>query len=116
MILLSFIILGHPDWKKSSIRIFQVFKDDNYDELRKKHEELLISGRLPITSKSIEWVREQENTSFRTMVTKRSCEAGLCLLGFHLDQVKHEGRKVFEGYENMGTLLFVNSHHQIDIV
>lgn len=116
MILLSFIILGHPDWRKSKIRIFQVFKDDNYEDLRMKHQELLIAGRLPITAKSIEWVREQENISFRNMVMKRSAEAGLCLMGFHLDQVKHEGRKVFEGYENMGTLLFVNSHRQINIV
>ncbi len=54
MILLSFIIQGHPSWRKSEITIFDVCKREQEAETRKNLEELVQTGRLPITSKNIQ--------------------------------------------------------------
>ena len=39
----------------------------------------------------------------------------LTIIGFHAEHLKHEGAKVFEGYEEIGNILFVNSHSQKEI-
>ena len=70
MIMLSFIISGHPDWKKSKIKIFEVCKPEQYDEIVANQEEAwLREGRLPITEKNIEIIVEE-----RKRFNQRSCE------------------------------------------
>ena len=54
MILLSFIIQGHPAWRKSQITIYDVCTKAQESETRKNLEELVKTGRLPITSKNIQ--------------------------------------------------------------
>ena len=58
MILLSFIIQGHPQWKKSEITIFDVCKKGQEEETKTQLEELVLTGRLPITSKNIQVLSE----------------------------------------------------------
>ncbi len=115
MILLSYIMLGHPDWSKSDIRIFQLFKKENFQKKQEQIQNLILTGRLPITNKNLEWIEEKPGTNFKSLVNEKSAEAGLTLIGFHRGQVKHEGSKVFTGYEVDSHILFLNSHKQIDI-
>ena len=62
MILLSFIIQGHPSWKKGKISIFQLCKPGTTIETRKELEELISAGRQPITTKNIEIIEAPELT------------------------------------------------------
>ena len=41
--------------------------------------------------------------------------AGLTIIGFHAELLKHEGAKIFQGYDEVGNILFVNSHSQKEI-
>ena len=115
MILLSYIILGHPDWHKSDIRIFQLYKKDQLEEKKKQIKKLILTGRLPITEKNLEWIEEKPEIQFKSLVNEKSAEAGLTLIGFHRDQVKHEGAQVFNNYTIKNDILFLNSHRQIEI-
>jgi amino acid transporter len=115
MILLSYIILGHPAWRKSDIRIFQVCREDQLESFRKTHEIMLRSGRLPITEKNIEWIIEDCEVPFRKLVNERSKNAGLTLIGFQIEQVKHEKEEVFKGYDDIGQVLFIHSNREIEI-
>jgi amino acid transporter len=115
MILLSFIILGHPDWKKSDIRIFQIYKKDEIAKKREQIRNLIQTGRLPITEKNLEWIEESQSVRFRDLVNEKSEKAGLVLIGFHRARVKHEGAAVFKGYTVKSNILFINSHTQIEI-
>ncbi|TFH39317.1 MAG: amino acid permease [Bacteroidia bacterium] len=112
MILLSFIISGHPDWKKSSIKIFDICKKDEVDELHELKRKFIEEGRLPITEKNIEIIVEEPNVSPKKVICEKSSEAALTIIGFREESLKHEGAKVFEGYDNMGTILFINSHNE----
>ena len=112
MILLSFIIQGHPAWRRSEIRIFDVCKKENEAETRKNMDELVRTGRLPITSKNIQILTEQLGTNTRSLIAENSGQAGLTIVGFHSELLKHEGAQLFEGYSGVGNILFVNSHSQ----
>ncbi len=115
MIMLSFIILGHPDWHKANIKIFETCKPDKLEETQKQMDELLVTGRLPITAKNIEIIPENEQVNIKSLINDKSSDAGLTILGFSEDQLTHDGEMIFTGYDNLGTILFVNSHNQKEI-
>ena len=115
MILLSFIIQGHPAWRKSEIKIFDVCSPENEQETRKNLEELVKTGRLPITSKNIQVLVEQSGPHLRTLVSEHSAQAGLCIIGFHAGALKKQGVLTFDRYDGLGNILFVNSHSQKEI-
>ena len=115
MILLSFIILGHPDWKKGHIQIFEICLPEKVGETQKKMKELVNSGRLPITAKNIKINEKEPNISRKAIINEYSEKAGLTLIGIREELVKHEKEKLFEGYNTTGTTLFVHSKNQKDI-
>jgi hypothetical protein len=83
MILLSYILLGHPDWLRGYIQIFNVCVEAKYQETKNKMKELVLSGRLPITEKNIQIL---------------SREAGLTIIGVKEEQLRHESLELFAGY------------------
>jgi len=115
MILLSFIIAGHPDWKKADIKIFNICKADQAEQVRESLDDMVISGRLPILDSNIEILIEQENVSPKDMINERSKLAGLTLIGFRGDIIKHEREEMFAGYEDLGHILFVNANSKKEI-
>lgn len=115
MIMLSFIISGHPDWKKSKIKIYEVCKAEQYDEIVKIKKNLVREGRLPITEKNIEIIIEEEGVSTKELIREKSKDAALTLMGFRGESIKRGEDLVFTGYDDMGTILFVNSHDTLEI-
>ncbi len=115
MILLSFIIAGHPDWKKADIKIFNICKADQSIEVRESLDEMIASGRLPIRRTNVQVLIEQEDVSPKEMINERSEKAGLTLIGFRGDIIKHEGVDTFKGYENLGHILFINANSKKEI-
>lgn len=110
MILLSFIILGHPDWRKANIKIFDICREEEFEQVQKNMDELVISGRLPITKQNIEIIVQKKDVSPKAIINEYSADAALTLIGFHEESINHIEEKLFEGYPNLGNILFVNSH------
>lgn len=115
MILLSFIMLGHPDWKKASIKIFEICDEKDVSSVRSQLENLVITGRLPITTHNIEIVTQPKEVSVKKIINDKSSDAALTIIGIRSESIKHDREKVFEGYDNLGSVLFVNSHDQKEI-
>ena len=115
MILLSFIIQGHPAWRRSEIKIFDVCSKEDEEETRKNLEELVKTGRLPITSKNIQVLVQESVPDTRKLVNEHSAAAGLCIIGFHADILKKQGTRTFDRFDELGNVLFVNSHSQKEI-
>jgi amino acid transporter len=110
LILLSFIITGHPDWKKADIKIFDVCKPEDEKTVRKDMEELVTTGRLPITAANIEVIPQQTDVSAKSLINLKSYDAALTMIGFRKETLKHAGVDLFKGFDNLGTVLFVNAH------
>lgn len=115
MVLLSYIILGHPDWKGAKIKIFNVRRKGMQDEATDHLLELVKTGRLPISLKNVEFIDIDESMNLKALILEKSVKAGLTMIGFRSEQIKHEGIKLFEGYTDMGDVLFVNAFRETKI-
>lgn len=109
MILLSYIILGHRDWKRGNIKIYYVCKEDEKESVLQWFNKLIKTGRMPIRNQNIELVIRQEDVPVKSVINAYSRDAGLTLVGFTEEEIKADGRTVFEGYNDTGNMLFVNS-------
>ncbi|WP_372795221.1 hypothetical protein [Lutibacter sp.] len=110
MILLSYIILGHPDWKKGQIKIFATFAKENIAQEEQNLIELTSSGRLPISANNIRVLPIEGNKSRLDLINENSADADLTLIGFHEGMMKSENNlELFEGYDKIGNILFVNT-------
>jgi amino acid transporter len=109
MILLSYIIIEHPAWRKGRIKIFSIAKEDEKAQVETSLQHLIQTGRLPISPKNIEIIPKDETVSSKSIITKKSKDAGLTMIGFRSEQVKHDGKDLFSGYDDLGNVLFVNA-------
>lgn len=109
MILMSYIILGHTDWKNGQIKIFAAFPKEDLIREQENLIQLCATGRLPISANNINVISLEENKSKYDLIKEYSIDADLTLMGFHESRVKAEGHKIFEGYDNIGNILFVNT-------
>lgn len=115
MILMGYIIIGHPQWKKGSIKIFALYPKEKLHEQRKNIIDLIDSGRLPISSNNIEMVAQKDGEEEHGIINNYSKDADLTVIGFRSESVKHLGVGVFENYDNVGDILFINTDKQKEI-
>lgn len=116
MILLGYIIMSHPDWKKSHIKIYLASIKEDFADVKKELEERIAAGRLPITLANIEFVMIDEEHSFCDLVEKYSSQAGLTIIGFHEDQIQWNLASFFTEFNARGDILFVNSFDAKEIL
>jgi len=109
MILLSYIILAHPDWRRGKIRIFEIIKNNEVEEAKQQLMEMLRKGRIPVSEKNIEIITVDPEITTTSLINERSENAGLTIIGFHSDRLKHKGVEIFQGYDRVGDVLFVNA-------
>lgn len=108
MILLGYIILGHPDWKKGKIKIFTLYPEEEMEEKRKELMVLIKTGRLPISPANISMV-PYETENRKTVIMKYSADADLTIIGFTSEMLKNIS-ELSEGYQDLGNILFVSSN------
>lgn len=109
MILLGYVILGHPDWKRGELKITAIFPEDEISEYEKNLKEMIKEGRLPISQHNVELIEQKEDVSVRDVIVQKSKDDDLILLGFGYDRLKQQGEEFFIGYEGIGNILFVHA-------
>jgi amino acid transporter len=115
MILLAYILLGHKDWSEAEIKIFALYPEDTCDIERQRLYTLIEAGQLPISPNNIEVIARRPDLDTRSVVNAKSRDADLTILGFREEAVKHDGKDVFLGYDDIGNVLFVNAVEHKDI-
>lgn len=115
MILLAYILMGHRDWSEAEIKIFALYPEDICNEELHRLHLLIEAGQLPISRKNIEVIARRADLETRTVINGKSRDADLTIVGFREEAVKHKGKEVFEGYDEVGNLLFVNAAEQKEI-
>ena len=115
MILLSYIITSHPDWKRGRIKIYLASAKEDFANVETNLKERITAGRLPITLTNIEFVMIEENQTFSEVVELHSSKAALLIIGFHEDFVKQKRISYFTDFKEVGDILFVNSSQPKEI-
>ena len=109
MILLGYIILGHPEWQSGEIKIFAIFPEEELQEERQQLFSLIEAGQLPISPKNINFIPQKSDIEARKIVSEHSIDADVSIIGFRGESIKQKGSAVFDGYENLGNVIFVNA-------
>ncbi|MCF8390250.1 MAG: hypothetical protein K9H12_06125, partial [Bacteroidales bacterium] len=115
MILLSYIILGHPEWKNGVIKIFALYHSSELERKRADLMELIKSGRIPISPSNIKLISMEETDSQEEIIGQKSMDADLIVLGFRYERIRNEGANIFTGYENLCNALFVSSYQGLEL-
>ena len=115
MILLGYIMMAHPDWRKGHIRIFITSTKDDSEEVREKIKTRIATGRIPITFTNIEMVTVHDDETLNEVIETHSKDAGLVMIGFTEADVNQENLAFFTDYKDMGDILFVNSASEKEI-
>ena len=115
MILLGYIILGHPEWKKAQIKVFTIYPKDKFEEYKNQMFDYIESGRLPISPRNMKMLPHDEDISIKEIINNHSSNSDLTIIGFRGELVKKQKLDIFEGYDSLGNILFVNSINKKDI-
>ena len=115
MILLAYILLGHPDWRDAEIRIFAAYPRSEVAERQDHLIELIEAGRLPIASRNLHIVTTDDSSDFEELVASRSNRADLVLLGFTPEKLVQRGSSYLRRHASLGDVLFVSAAERITI-
>jgi len=116
MILLAYIIMGHPEWKGSEIELFAAFENNEMNKEIKRLNQLIDQGRIPISHKNVQKIPwNKKRTSYETFVSEHSERADLVIMGFSLDKLTQEKGEFFKGFSKIKDLLFVRAGQKIVI-
>ena len=115
MILLGYIIMTHPFWRKSHIQIFITTPTEESASIKQDLQTRIAEGRLPITLTNIEIVVLKEDQTLKNAIEEHSKSAGLTIIGFREESLKHESLEFFSGFDGIGDILFVNASKAKDI-
>ncbi|MFK7905816.1 MAG: amino acid permease [Chitinophagales bacterium] len=115
MILLGYIISNHPDWKRAVIKIFAVFPPEQIEAEQANLERVIEEGRLPISVSNIEIIAQKGYRKIKEIINEHSADAALTIIGFHNESLEREGSDMFQGYGELGSILFVHSDQEIII-
>lgn len=115
MIYLAYIILGHPDWHNGHIKLFAIYPVQEMESQQKNLTELIASGRLPISANNISIIPVEDAKNHKQTILEKSRDADLTLVGFRYEALRHFGSSLFEGYDSLGNVLFVNAFKEKEI-
>lgn len=113
LLLLSYIILGHPDWRQAEIHIFAAFPKAQKDQQEARLSELITSGRLPMSPKNLEIVPTDDRGDYKRTVIERSRDADLVIAGFTARQLADRGTDVFQDFPELNAVLFVSAQQRL---
>ncbi len=113
MILLAYILLGHPDWQQAEISIYAAFPHAGVEAQRSKLNEMISSGRLPVSPMNLRIIPTDDRVDFDRLVETRSAEADLVILGFTPERLKEKGESLFRRHPSLQDVVFVSAREQI---
>ncbi len=115
MILLAYVMTGHPDWQGAQIKLFAVFEESKLAEEEQALYDLIETGQLPISRNNIDVLCRRDESDSKSVIARKSGEADLVILGFRDEALKHMGTSYFDGYDDIGNVLFVNASEEVKI-
>ncbi len=109
MVLLGYIIMGHPEWKNAEIKIFAIFPESELGTQQQRLMKIIKEGRLPISIQNVELIPLKAEVSKKDIINKKSKDSDLTIIGFRAEHLKQLDPEPFTGYDSIGNILFVNA-------
>ncbi|MCZ6696819.1 MAG: amino acid permease [Acidobacteria bacterium] len=114
-ILLSYILIGHPDWEDAEISLFACYPASMVKEELEKVTEMISEGHLPISPDRITPVKYDDESSFERETRERSAQADLTILGLTRQEIFENPEQALMAHSDLRDVLFVNANETIKI-
>ncbi len=116
MLLLAYILVGHPEWKKAKIRLFACSGSWDAELEADKLSTFIKDGRLPISMQNVTSVSYDSLEGLEQDVAQRSDQADLVIVGLTSEDMNsNDFSDVLQRYQGVNDVLFVHSVEQIAI-
>lgn len=100
MILLAYILMGHPEWKGCEIDIFAAYFEEDADKQMQRLNRLIDLGRIPIALKNVKKFPYKKGIeAFETLVNENSMDADLVISGFSLTKLQEDQGAFFKSFQ-----------------
>ena len=116
MLMLAYIIVGHPEWRTAEIRVFACVGAGQGKSGADELTALIDQGRLPISSKNIETLSVTSRAGIEAEVAYRSSSADPVIAGISSEQIE-EGNysDTLQSHAAVNDMLFVHATERIEI-
>ncbi len=116
MMLLAYIIVGHPDWRHAEIRLFACSETTDAEREADRLSTLMREGRLPISMQKVTSVSYDSKEALEAEVARRSDQADLVIVGLTAETLNSdELTQKLQAYDGANDVLFVHSIAEISI-
>ncbi|MCL7985920.1 MAG: hypothetical protein M8872_11755, partial [marine benthic group bacterium] len=115
MILLAYILLGHPDWDEADLSIFAAFPDTQVKERTAELMGLIEEGRIAISGRKLQVFPTDDRIDFSRLVEAKSADADLVLMGFTEQRLSSKGSNLLLRHPNLNEILWVSARESIAI-
>ncbi len=113
MIVLAYIIVGHPEWKNCEIRLFATCPPEKIHEESDRLRQLVAQGRILISPKNIQILTMEQDVDFDEFVSMNSESADLVITGFSLTKMKRDAGAFLKGFSKIRDILYVRATQEI---
>lgn len=113
MIILAYIIIGHPEWKDSKINLYATFSAYEIERKKERLLQLVAQGRILISRKNIDIVPLETGVAFDEFVSGYSENADLVITGFSLQKMHDDKGLFMQGFQGIKDILFVHAGQDI---
>ena len=116
MLLLAYIIVGHPDWRRAEIRLFACSEDTDAEREANRLSTLMKEGRLPISMHNVTSVSYSSQQALEEEIEHRSSQSDLVIAGLTGEDLYSEKLgQTLQSYAAANDVLFVHAIEQISI-
>lgn len=115
IILIGYILMGHPDWSEAEIKVFSIYNSRKLKQKQERIQNMIKTGRLPISPQNIELIENLDAKPYKEIINERSADADLSIIGFTDSDIENQKSETFESFGKLGSILFVNASDTKDI-
>ena len=116
MLLLAYIIVGHPEWKRAEIRLFECCDLGSGEHQNHDLSGLLSQERLPISQQNRMTIGYQSDEELEDEVARRSSRADLVIAGVPAATLRGaDAETALSRYRSTNEVLFVSGMERISL-
>jgi len=115
IILLAYMLVGHPDWKHAEIEILVAAPEERAAGEEAKIEQTLAGGRIPVSPRNVRVFPTDADVDFSKLVADQSATADLVILGFTMPRLSSKGTELLTRHPELNDVLFVCAEERLTI-
>ena len=116
LILLSYIIMGHPEWNGCEIELYGAFEQKELNKEVTRLNKLIDQGRIPISHQNVQKIPwNKKLKTYENLVIEYSQNADLVIMGFSATKIIQEKGEFFKSFKGINEILFVRAGQRISI-